>query len=466
MSGIEAVGHMVSKLKSHVLLAVFSGLAACLLNACGGGSDAPVVITPPVATVPPVVPRVWSAPQLSNIWVGSADVVRAYPDACGGVTLLVVQNPLTRVNELVVSRHFSPATGWKQTLPLSFLTSIPQALNVNGALLLYYHDDVMWQQARFDCASDTWSVSAAFQYDSYPNSISFTETFDHNVVATSRTEDGLALNLREFRAGTWSAPTRFGVSSSPVYSVPQLSGATVIRTKDGDVGGFARYDVTWFEFRPNATSPFSFVTDSTRGCGFALGNKCILVPRWSGFDIQPDGSVTNFSGTGLGNPDWFRVGASGLSLLNVSSKWPVKGPSIVRADGTPQWLSVNPDTKNAEIIEASMPASWITASSQKRFDCGGNGCRLFARPDATHIASITDLPAIALSDRVAGFRWEGTEELGLAALKTAYNDPRGPTTFGFTLSTYYADAKVQIILGVMTRTFAGSQDATPFVLWK
>ena len=438
------------------------GIAGCLLGACGGGADTPVVTVPPVLTVPPAVPRVWSAPQLSNVWLNSP-AVSAYADRCGGVTLLLGQ---VSAYSHWLTRQFSPATGWKQTLPLSFISAgqAPRPVNVNGVLHVFYRDDAMWRQAQFDCARNEWSVASAFPVaytsDTTPPlaiEVSFLETYDHNILASSMTTDRSAVNLREFRNASWSAASTLAVNQTSAPFGFSLASTTVFRTSAGDVAFFQRFNTGWFEFRPKSTGDFIFLSESVRQCSSPLGITCAFTERWGGPDVQPDGSVTAFSYTGFDvNPKSFRIGAAGLQLLTSSSTANLLlGEFVVRADGIPQWVLSEPDTKVANIFEAGVKATWLSASTQERLGCTA-GCRTFSRPDAGHVATFTDAQAIAISNRVSDARWEGTEELNLASLTTAYTDLRAPAVYRFTPITFHADANVQIIVGVMKRSFSSS----------
>ena len=88
-------------------------LAALALGGCGGSSEAPAVVTPPVV----VSPRVWSAPLAGPIALQNVNLTAA-PDSCGGITLFGIHENIWK------RQRYSPATGWETSAQPLFGTYV------------------------------------------------------------------------------------------------------------------------------------------------------------------------------------------------------------------------------------------------------------------------------------------------------------------------------------------------------
>ena len=483
MFGIEAVGHMVSKLKSQVLLAVFSGLAACLLSACGGGSDAPIVTNPPVVVVPPVPPRVWSAAQFAATSFTNSVRVSAHVDACGGVSALGV------VGSNWVSQRFSPGTGWQAAQILVPKTAADfQRLDVGGVPNIFYRDSQNWVRGTYDCNKNIWTLSPAFaveyapaippQTAPIPLVVTVSETYDHNLLAARLPDDFKTLVLREFRGSSWSAPEMVtaidngGAGPTPFASVYPDG---VLRARDGDYARLQlEFGLSVMAFRPKSAGNFQSVSGRA-GCS-AMGQSCIFSRYFGPPTLELDGSVTVFLAPpqlDLAKPDWLQITPSGLSsLLGNVEAWAIfNGARLIRSDGVPQWYAINRTTRLGTIYEKGQPATWVNGN---RFENVG-GDRLFSSPDTGHMATAINptegtaiTPAqLAISDRTDGSGWQTNFSESHGTLSARGPNPLPAGNGAMQLVKYHADAKLEMLVTTLISTQAnGTLDVTPFVFWK
>ena len=477
------VGCVARRLRFGNALGVVSALASVLvlLSACGGGSDGTV---PPVVVVPPDAARAWSAPQLSAASFTLGYSVTAHADACGGVSVVGI-NGANRV-----AQRYSPKSGWQapQTLVSSNAGDF-QPLDVGGVPHFFYRDSQNWVRGAFDCASNTWGLSAAFPVEYLPpispESVPFairvtvSESFEHTMLAATVLSDNRTIMLREFRGGAWSTATTmkaFNTAASGSTPVSYLSSLSVIRSRDGDTA-LLNLGSVYRAIAFRATSAIDFVVISdTRGC---FGHFCVAYADYSAPRLELDGSATTFFGTSYFavKPEWFRATATGLQpLLASSTAWLAYGETVrlVRPDGVAQWISAEQNSPSAMINEGGVTATWTNLASFENAACRPAGCRSFSSPETGHVVTLLNpadtpvrSPQIAISNRTGNNHWEGSFTRSLSDLWAAGPNATSTGNGTMQLITYRATSSSEIIVATLTSTrLTGETDVTPFALWK
>ena len=388
-----------------------------------------------------------------------------------------------------MAQRYSPKGGWQapQTLvPINVQNF--QQIDVGGVPQFFYRDGNNWVLGTFDCATNTWRSSVAFpveffletQPDTGPFAIpvTFSETFEHTLLVATLLSDRSTIALREFRDNAWSAATAakaFNTAASGSAPISYLVSLSVIRSRDGDAAllnfGSAQQAVA---FRAKSAEDFVVISD-TRQC---LGHFCVGYATYSAPHLELDGSATTFFGTGNAvKADWLRATATGMqSLLASSTAWLANGENarVVRPDGVAQWIAAEQNSPGAMINEGSVTATWNNSATWESFACRLAGCRAFSSPETGHVVTIMNPadtpvrnPQIAISDRTASNRWEGSFTRSLADVWAAGPNATSAGNGTMQVVIYHSTVSTDIILATLISTRStGEIEVTPFVLWK
>ncbi len=395
-------------------------LTTILLSACGGGSDAPLLPPPPVATV-------WHAPQIAPL---SGTVLLVQSDGADGVFVVGATN-----NDGLVVQRFSAGAGWfGQTVELRGLKNL-QAVALDDGVALFGRDATAWYRRDYT-ATGLKPLQTLFALDfrdaARTDAIAevFSRTHDGAILATAfmRSTDApprARIQTREYRAGAWSA-----MRVSPVLLpdgselLAAFSSVDVVRSKSGDVARVRYqflYDYTYVAYRAATEATFVAVTPAlcvNARCTNNFGSHAVPA-------LELDGSATVVASRSSTEPDqWLAIRGNVPTALwpaGVATKLATASPlaRLLRADGVPIWLTDS--TGALALWEAAGLLDWTAEAAGSRPCVAAVNCVAISSPDTDHVAIIQPQSAVVarlyLTDRSTG-RWVQTATVDASALQS------------------------------------------------
>ena len=451
-------------MKSQFASLVFFGAFALALSGCGGG------VSEPPPPVPPAQP-LWSQAQiapLKTVTSRSGIYSRVYGDGSDGVFVVAEED-----DGLVIQR-FTAAGGWQApALALSGLKGI-QTVAIDGGLAIFWRDERSWFRrdltaAGLQLAQTQFPVRLSA---SVPIEVQFSRTYDGAILAANRVIgsriNGFAspIETQEFRQGTWSKIDSFALNSPDDASGdPRLNGATVVRTKAGDVAiaSFSLiYGYTYVALRRPSEAVFTPVTTA-----LCVGGRCGADNgRYRFLTLQQDGRATVLRDPVGGPPtNWLLVDRNPPTELwpagvVATGTNPYAADTIMRlvADGSPLWLS-GVGTSLA-IWEKTAKSAWQAAVGEAA-PCDIARCAVFSQPDSKYLATLHNDNATTMtlyvSERAASGQWANTATINASTLLSI------PNYLGaFALTAFRTTPTTQIVVGFVEAPPTSSVPPLPY----
>ena len=467
-------------------------LAALALGGCGGSSEVPAVVTPPVV----VAPRVWSAPLAGPIAFQNVNLTAA-PDSCGGITLFGIHENIWK------RQRYSPATGWETSAQPLFGTYVTasdeiQILDTLTVPTVFVklteasEKPPFWHQLSYRCDRNEWWGGVPFPVEYFPATdsssqpvpipVHFSRTFDHQILAASVLPDRSAITLRQLSVAIWQSqetptlPTTAALdqdSNANAVKPMSVSKVSAARTASGDAATVVTSLGKVVAFRLVQSNTFTRLSEPEicLGHGCQLFLRSFALPR-----VEADGTAAIVQNGSFpdGQSSWFRFSATGLRLIVALPSLYGSAESAVRVlrpDGVAVWLASDGFQRALRIVENGVVATWSGTSEGEAVGLNNASLNAFSAPDGDSLATLrlgdqtsSKQPRLSISRRTGPAVWARDFTVDLTALFARYPNPN---SIGAGLVAFRELTNRTWIVGTLMSTDAtGGLTYQPFLLWR